>query len=166
MPERIVPIGWKRRPSEDLKYVTAITLGAALALIQNFVPGMRRAKFGRIVNISSRAILGKSERIVYASAKAGLEGMTRVAAIETGADGITVNAVVPGPVETAHFNRGHPHGSFKRQAVIDKILVRRLGTPQDIANAVVFLLSRESGFITGQSLYVCGGTSLTGTGGE
>ena len=151
---------------EDLKYVTAITLGAALALIQNFVPGMRRAKFGRIVNISSRAILGKSERIVYASAKAGLEGMTRVAAIETGADGITVNAVVPGPVETAHFNRGHPHGSFKRQAVIDKILVRRLGTPQDIANAVVFLLSRESGFITGQSLYVCGGTSLTGTGGE
>ena len=107
-----------------------------MVLIQSFVPGMRRAKFGRIVNISSRAILGKSERIVYASAKSGLEGMTRVVAIETGADGITVNSVMPGPVETAHFNRGHPVGSVKRQTVIDKVLVGRLGTPQDVAHAV------------------------------
>ncbi len=151
---------------EELMRVTAITLGAAMVLIQSFVPGMRAARFGRIVNISSRAILGKSERVVYASAKAGLEGMTRVAAIETGADGITVNSVMPGPVETAHFNRGHPDGSRKRQTVIDKVLVGRLGTPQDVAHAVVFLLARESGFITGQSLYVCGGTSVTGTGGE
>ena len=151
---------------DEFKYVTAITLGAAMVLMQSFVPGMRHAKFGRIVNISSRAILGKSERIVYASAKAGLEGMTRVVAIETGADGITVNSVMPGPVETAHFNRGHPRGSRKRQAVIDNILVGRLGTPQDVAHAVSFLLARESGFITGQSLYVCGGTSVTGTGGE
>jgi len=151
---------------EEMSMVTTITLGAALVLIQSFVPGMRRAKFGRIVNISSRAILGKSERVVYASAKAGLEGMTRVVAIETGADGITVNAVMPGPVETVHFNRGHPHGSVKRQTVIDKILVKRLGTPQDVARMVTFLLDRESGYITGQSIYVCGGTSVTGTGGE
>ena len=151
---------------EELNTVVAITLGAAMVLIQSFVPGMRRAKFGRIVNISSRAILGKSERIVYASAKAGLEGMTRVVAIETGADGITVNAVMPGPNETAHFNRGHPPGSHKRQTVVDKILVGRVGTPQDVAHAVTFLLAPESGYITGQSLYVCGGTSLTGTGGE
>ena len=150
----------------ELNYVTTITLGAAMVLMQSFVPGMRAARFGRIVNISSRAILGKSERIVYASAKAGLEGMTRVVAIETGRDGITVNAVMPGPVETAHFTRGHPVGSHKRQTVIDKILVGRVGTPQDVAHAVMFLLARESGYITGQSLYVCGGTSLTGTGGE
>ena len=150
---------------EELNYVTTITLGAAMVLIQSFVPGMRAARFGRIVNMSSRAILGKSERIVYASAKAGLVGMTRVVAIETGADGITVNAVLPGPVETAHFTRGHPHGSVKRQTVIDKMLVKRLGTPQDVAHAVTFLLARESGFITGQSLFVCGGTSVTGTGG-
>jgi hypothetical protein len=151
---------------EELNLVTTITLGAALVLIQTFTPGMRRAKFGRIVNISSRAILGKSERVVYASAKAGLEGMTRVVAIETGADGITVNAVMPGPVETTHFNRGHPPGSVKRQTVIDKVLVKRLGTPQEIARMVTFLLDRDSGFITGQSIYVCGGTSVTGTGGE
>jgi len=151
---------------EELNQVLTITLGAAMVLIQSFVPGMRRAKYGRIVNISSRAILGKSERIVYASAKAGYEGMTRVVAIETGADGITVNSVMPGPVVTAHFNRGHPEGSIKRQTVIDKVLVKRLGTPEDVAHAVMFLLDRNSGFITGQSLYVCGGTSVTGTGGE
>jgi NAD(P)-dependent dehydrogenase (short-subunit alcohol dehydrogenase family) len=92
--------------------------------------------------------------------------MTRVVAIETGADGITVNAVMPGPVETTHFNRGHPLGSVKRQTVIDKVLVKRLGTPQDVARMVAFLLDRDSGFITGQSIYVCGGTSVTGTGGE
>jgi len=150
----------------EMEYVTRITLGAAMVLIQAFVPGMRAARFGRIVNMSTRAILGKSERIVYASAKAGLVGMTRTVAIEVGADGITVNTVLPGPVATAHFNRGHPEGSVKRQTVIDKVLVKRLGTPEDIAHAVSFLLAPESSFITGQSLYVCGGTSVTGTGGE
>jgi NAD(P)-dependent dehydrogenase (short-subunit alcohol dehydrogenase family) len=160
------PNSLEKATVKELNEVLTITLGAAMVLIQSFVPGMRRAKFGRIVNISSRAILGKSERVVYASAKSGLEGMTRVVAIETGADGITVNAVMPGPVETTQFNRGHPPGSHKRQTVIDNVLVKRLGTPQDIARAVMFLLDRESGFITGQSLFVCGGTSVTGTGGE
>lgn len=150
---------------DDIQYVTAVTLGAAMLLTQAFVPGMRAARFGRIVSISSRAILGKSFRTVYSTAKAGLIGMTRTVAIETGGDGITVNAVVPGPVETALFNRGHPHGSAKRQTVIDGILVKRVGTPDDIAHAVLFFLDRNSGFITGQALFVCGGTSVTGTGG-
>jgi len=150
---------------DDLRYVTAVTLGAAMVLMQAFVPAMRAAKFGRIVSVSSRAILGKTYRTVYASAKAGLVGMTRTVAIEVGGDGITVNVVVPGPVASDLFNRGHPEGSAKRQTVIDSILVRRVGTPEDIARAVLFLLDRESGFITGQALFVCGGTSVTGTGG-
>jgi len=150
---------------DDLQYVTSITLGAAMLLMQAFVPGMRAAKFGRIVSISSRAIMGKTYRTVYASAKAGLIGMTRTVAIEVGGDGITVNAVVPGPVASDLFTRGHPLGSVKRQTVIDSVLVKRVGTPQDIARAVVFLLDRDSGFITGQALFVCGGTSVTGTGG-
>jgi 3-oxoacyl-[acyl-carrier protein] reductase len=150
---------------EDLHYVTSVTLGAAMVLMQAFVPGMRAAKFGRIVGISSRAILGKAQRTVYASAKAGLIGMTRTVAIEVGGDGITVNAVVPGPVATELFNNGHPEGSAKRQTVIDSILVKRVGTPEDIARAVLFLLDRDSGYITGQALFVCGGTSVTGTGG-
>lgn len=151
---------------EELQYVTNITLGAAMLLCQAFVPGMRDAQFGRIVNISSRAVLGKTGRTVYSTAKAGLIGMTRTLAIETGAHGITVNAVVPGPVETAHFNRGHPLGSEQRQAVIDRVLVKRLGTPEDVARAVDFLLDDDAGFITGQALFVCGGTSVTGTGGQ
>ena len=150
---------------DDLQYVTSITLGAAMLLIQAFLPGMRTAKFGRIVSISSRAIMGKSQRVVYSSAKAGLIGMTRTVAVEAGGDGITVNAVVPGPVATELFTRGHPLGSTKRQTVIDSVLVKRVGTPEDVARAVVFLLDRDSGFITGQALFVCGGTSVTGTGG-
>ena len=150
---------------DDLRHVSSVTLGAAMLLMQAFVPGMRAARFGRIVSISSRAILGKSQRVVYSSAKAGLIGMTRSVAIEVGGDGITVNAVVPGPVETALFTHGHPPGSAKRKTVIDSVLVKRIGTPRDIARAVLFLLDRESGFITGQALFVCGGTSVTGTGG-
>lgn len=150
---------------DDMRHVTAVTLGAAMLLIQAFVPGMRAAGFGRIVNISSRAILGKSERMVYSSAKAGLIGMTRSVAVEVGGDGITVNAVVPGPVETTLFTRGHPLGSAKRKTVIDSVLVKRVGTPRDISRAVLFFLDPESSYITGQALFVCGGTSVTGTGG-
>ena len=150
---------------DDLQYVTAITLGAAMVLTQAFVPQMRAAKFGRIVNISSRAVLGKTSRTVYASAKAGLIGMTRTVACEVGGDGITVNAVVPGPVASDLFNRGHPEGGAKRQTVIDGILVKRVGTPDDIARAVLFFLDRDAGYVTGQALFVCGGTSVTGTGG-
>ena len=150
---------------DDFQYVTAMTLGAAMLLMQAFVPGMRAARFGRIVSISSRAIMGKTYRTVYASAKAGLLGMARTVAVEVGGDGITVNVVVPGPVASDLFNNGHPEGSAKRQTVIDSVLVKRVGTPEDIARAVLFFLDRESGFITGQALYVCGGTSITGTGG-
>ena len=151
---------------DELRYVTDITLGAAMLLIQAFVPGMREAGFGRIVNISSRAALGKMGRTVYSTAKAGLIGMTRTVAIETGADGITVNAVVPGPVETKHWARGHPPRSEQRQKVVEMVLVKRLGTPDDVARAVEFLLADDAGFITGQALFVCGGTSVTGTGGQ
>jgi NAD(P)-dependent dehydrogenase (short-subunit alcohol dehydrogenase family) len=150
---------------DDLQYVTAVTVGAAMILTQAFVPPMREAKFGRIVNISSRAILGKTSRTVYASAKAGLIGLTRTVACEVGGEGVTVNTVIPGPVASDLFNRGHPEGSVKRQTVIDGILVKRVGTPDDIARAVLFFLDREAGYVTGQALFVCGGTSVTGTGG-
>lgn len=150
---------------EDLDYALALNVRAAMILIQVFSPGMRKAKFGRIVNISSRAALGKTERTVYSAAKAGIIGMTRTLCLELGADGITVNAVAPGPVATELFDRGHPPGSQKRQVVVDSVPVKRVGTPQDIARAVVFLLAPESGYITGQTLFVCGGTSVSGSGG-
>jgi NAD(P)-dependent dehydrogenase (short-subunit alcohol dehydrogenase family) len=150
---------------DDLDYALAVNVRAAMLLIQAFSPGMRKAGFGRIVNISSRAALGKTERTVYSAAKAGIIGMTRTLCLELGGDGITVNAVAPGPVATELFDRGHPPGSQKRQIVIDSVPVKRVGTPEDIARAVVFLLAPDSGYITGQTLFVCGGTSVSGSGG-
>ena len=151
--------------TEDLDYAMAVNVRAAMILIQAFAPGMRAAGFGRIVNISSRAAMGKTGRTVYSAAKAGLIGMTRTLCLELAGDGITVNAVAPGPVATELFDRGHPPGGDKRQRVIDSIPVKRVGTADDVARAVEFLLSPESGYITGQTLFVCGGTSISGSGG-
>jgi 3-oxoacyl-[acyl-carrier protein] reductase len=116
--------------------------------------------------MSSRAMMGKTQRVVYSSAKAAITGMTRTLVLELARDGITVNAVAPGPVATALFDNGHPIGSEKRQRVIDGIPVKRVGTPDDIARMVAFLLHADSGYITGQTLFVCGGTSVSGTGGD
>jgi NAD(P)-dependent dehydrogenase (short-subunit alcohol dehydrogenase family) len=151
---------------EDLDYAMAVNVRAAMILTQAFAPGMRAAGFGRIVNISSRAAMGKTGRTAYSAAKAGLIGMTRTLCLELAASGITVNAIAPGPVATELFDRGHPPGGEKRRRVIDGIPVKRVGTPEDVARAVVFLLSPDSGYITGQTLFVCGGTSVSGTGGD
>jgi len=152
--------------TEDLDYAMAVNVRAAMLLVQAFVPGMRRAKFGRIVSISSRAVLGKTSRTVYAAAKAALIGMTRTWCLELAADGITVNVVAPGPVASELFDRGHPPGGQKRERVIQSVPVKRVGTPDDIARAVLFFLSPDNGYVTGQTLFVCGGTSVSGSGGE
>jgi 3-oxoacyl-[acyl-carrier protein] reductase len=155
----------EKATTDDLDYVLALNVRAALILIQAFTPGMRAAKFGRIVSMSSRAAIGKTERTVYSAAKAALIGMTRTLCLELGGDGITINAVAPGPVASELFDNGHPIGSEKRQRVIDSIPVKRVGTPDDVARAVAFLLDRDSGYITGQTLFVCGGSSVSGSGG-
>ncbi len=152
--------------AEDLDAAYAVNVRAAMILVKALAPGMRAASFGRIVNISSRAIKGKTGRTAYAAAKAALVGMTRSWCLELAGAGITVNVVAPGPVGTELFDRGHPPGSEKRQRVIESIPVRRVGTPDDVARAVLFLLAPESGYITGQTLFVCGGTSISGSGGE
>ncbi|MDH5535817.1 MAG: SDR family oxidoreductase [Betaproteobacteria bacterium] len=159
------PATLENATTEDLDYVMALNVRAAMILIQAFTPGMRAAKFGRILSMSSRAAIGKTERTVYSSAKAALIGMTRTLCLELGGDGITINAIAPGPVATELFDNGHPIGSEKRQRVIDSVPVKRVGTPDDIARVAAFLLDRDSGYITGQTLFVCGGTSISGSGG-
>ena len=151
---------------EDFDDAMAVNVRAAMILTQAFAPGMRAAGFGRIVNISSRAAMGKTGRTAYSAAKAGLIGMTRTLCLELAPAGITVNVIAPGPVATELFDRGHPPGGEKRQRVIDQIPVKRVGAPDDVARAVLFFLSPDSGYITGQTLFVCGGTSVSGTGGN
>lgn len=145
---------------EDLDYVVALHFQASLLLIQAALPALRASGNGRIVNMSSRAALGKPERVVYSATKAGLVGMTRTLAMELGGDGITVNAIGPGPIATELFHKSNPAGAPRTQKIIDSIIVKRLGTPEDVARAAMFFLSPENSFVTGQILYVCGGTTL------
>ncbi len=145
---------------QDLDYVVSLHLRTALILVQAALPSMREAGFGRIVNMASRAALGKPERVVYSATKAALIGMTRTLAMELGGDGITVNAIGPGPIATDLFMQSNPAGAPRTQRIIDSIVVKRLGTPEDVARAAMFFLSPDNGFVTGQVLYVCGGTTL------
>ncbi|RZI63913.1 MAG: SDR family oxidoreductase [Variovorax sp.] len=144
----------------DLDYVVALHFRATMLLTQAALPTLRASGHGRIVNIASRAALGKTERIVYSATKAGLVGMTRTLAMELGGDGITVNAVAPGPIATELFRNSNPDGAPRTQKIIDSIVVKRIGTPDDVARAALFFLSPDNGFVTGQVLYVCGGTTL------
>jgi 3-oxoacyl-[acyl-carrier protein] reductase len=144
----------------DLDYVVGLHFKASMILIQAALPALRASGQGRIVNISSRAAQGKAERIVYSATKAGLIGLTRTLALELGGDGITVNAVAPGPIGTELFRKSNPEGAPETKRIIDSIVVKRLGTPADVARATMFFLSPDNGFVTGQVLYVCGGTTL------
>nr|WP_180218802.1 SDR family oxidoreductase [Streptomyces albus] len=144
-----------------LQQVLEVNLRASVQIVQALVPGMREERFGRIVNITSRATYGARNRTAYAAAKSALVGCTRAWALELARDGVTSNAVSPGPTGTELFHRARPVGDAEREAIAS-IPVGRLGTPDDIAAAVAFLLSDDAGFITGHVLDVDGGSSLGG----
>ncbi|HET9148311.1 MAG TPA: SDR family oxidoreductase [Acetobacteraceae bacterium] len=145
---------------EAFDRVIALNLRCALQCLQALLPGMKAAGFGRVVNMASRAALGKEARTAYAASKAGLIGMTRVWALELGRHGITVNAIGPGPIRTGLFDRANPPGAPRTRAIIEAIPVRRMGEPEDVAQAASYLLDARSGFVTGQTLYVCGGMTV------
>jgi len=148
----------------DLEAAVSLNIRCSLQCLQALLPGMKAAHFGRVVNISSRAALGKELRTVYAATKSALIGMAKVWALELGEHGITANAIGPGPIRTELFDRANPPDSPRTQAIIDAVPVRRVGTPDDIANAAAFLLDARSGFVTGQVLYVCGGMTVGAAG--
>lgn len=145
---------------EDLEALTALHLSAALVLVQAALPEMKRQRFGRIVLVSSRAALGLATRTAYSATKAGMFGMARTWALELGAEGITANVVAPGPVVTDIFHEVIPREQAAIDATAAKIPVKRVGVPDDVARAVMFFVSPDAGFVTGQALYVCGGTSI------
>ncbi len=146
---------------EEWDRIFAINVGAAFALSRAAAPAMKRAGHGRIVTISSGAGLQASLTGIqaYCSAKHAVVGLTRQLAHELGPFGITVNSVAPGlipsnPTSAAQWDSYGPDG---RRAMVDRIAMKRLGTTQDIANAVVFFASDLASFVNGQILSVDGG---------
>ncbi|MGQ0662837.1 MAG: SDR family NAD(P)-dependent oxidoreductase [Pseudomonadota bacterium] len=120
---------------EVVDRVIEVNMVAALQCTQACVPAMKAQRFGRIVNTSSEVVLGLAGRTAYAAAKAGLISFTRTWALERGRDGITVNAVAPGAVDTEGFAKNNPIGSAERDRKIARIPVGRIGRPEDIAGA-------------------------------
>lgn len=145
---------------EVLRSLYDINVRSAVQMTQGFIEGMKKRRWGRVVNLASRAIFGVPGRTSYAAAKSALIGCTRVWALELAIFGITVNAVAPGPIETEMFRAIRPVGSKEEAELLSQIPLGRIGQPKEVAAAIAFLLSDEAGFITGQTLCVDGGGSL------
>lgn len=145
---------------DDLDALVDLHLGCAIQLLQGALPRMREQRFGRVILLSSRAALGLQTRTSYSATKAGMLGMARTWALELAPEGITVNVVAPGPIRTDMFYDVVEAGSDKERQLAASVPVRRLGESADVARAVSFFAEPDNGFITGQVLYVCGGTSV------
>ncbi|MGB7180849.1 MAG: SDR family oxidoreductase [Burkholderiaceae bacterium] len=146
---------------DDFDALANLHLSAPITLVRANLNTMRDAGFGRIVLMSTRAVLGLANRTVYSATKAGLLGLARTWALEFAADGITCNVVCPGPIAgTAMFHDLVPEGSEKMDQIAQSVPVKRIGRPQDVSRAVQFFIADEADFVTGQTLFVCGGTSV------
>jgi len=156
----VVPADAENQTLAEFDLAVSLNLRCAFQCMQALLPGMKEAGFGRIVNMSSRAALGKELRTAYSATKAGLIGMTRVWALELGRYGITANAIGPGPIRTELFDRANPPDAARTRAIIESVPVKRVGTPDDVAHTASYLLDARSGFVTGQVIYVCGGMTV------
>ncbi|MFI9723633.1 SDR family NAD(P)-dependent oxidoreductase [Streptomyces sp. NPDC052396] len=148
----------------DWDLVLELNLHAPFLMSQAVLPYLRQQRWGRIVNVSSLAAQGTTHQANYAAAKAGVQGLTRALAVELGPEGITVNAVAPGYIvtgmsRTSAARHGAQLASLQRVAAA-RTPLRRVGRPEDVAEAIAFLASEESGFITGQVLPVTGGLTV------
>ncbi len=147
--------------SADWQTIFDVNVTGAFYFSQAVAPAMKRARWGRIVNISSGAGLGVSLTGIqaYASAKAAQIGLTRQLAHELGAWGITVNNIAPGFVRSnpTTERQWESYGEEGQRALVERIALKRLGTPDDIANGVLFFASDYAGWITGQVLSIDGG---------
>lgn len=144
----------------DLLTLTNLHAGAAVIFMQAFVPSMKKNGFGRVVFNSSRASLGLETRSAYSYSKSGIIGMARTWALELAPFGITVNSIAPGPILTKNFWDLVKKDSPQQEEAAARIPVGRLGQPEDVARAIKFFADPENSFVTGQTLYVCGGLSI------
>jgi 3-oxoacyl-[acyl-carrier protein] reductase len=145
---------------DDFDRVMNLNTRTALIAAQALVPVMRRLGGGRIVMNTSRVTLGKAARSIYSASKGALQSMARTLALELARDQITVNCVAPGPIATTAFWKNNPPEAAPTRDLIAAIPLQRMGTPEDVANAVSFFCAPGSGFVTGQTLFVCGGVTV------
>jgi 2-hydroxycyclohexanecarboxyl-CoA dehydrogenase len=144
--------------------VLEINLAGPIRVTRAVLGGMVERRWGRIVNIASDAgRVGSSLEAVYSAAKGGLIAFTKTIAREVAREGVTANAVCPGPTDTpllASITRASSDAERVIESMTRAVPMRRLGRPEDIAPAVAFLASEEAGFITGQTLSVSGGLTM------
>ena len=145
---------------EQVDKMVNLNLMAPMLLTQALIPSMKSLGHGRVVNIGSRAALGKVGRTVYSATKAGLVGMTRTWALELAAHGVTVNAIAPGAVATELFLAANPPDSEQTKRLKAAVPLGRVGEPAEIAHMVSMFMHPLGGYTTGQVLYVCGGLSV------
>ena len=150
---------------EDWAKLLAVNLVSVLACTHAALPAMQAAGFGRIVNIASEAArLGSKGGAVYSAAKGGVIAFTKSIARENARYGITANVIAPGPVRTPMLEQAVAKGGDKiLRAMTDATLLRRLGEPEEIAAAALFLASDQAAFITGETIGVSGGMGLGGS---
>ncbi|MFJ5536613.1 SDR family NAD(P)-dependent oxidoreductase [Vreelandella titanicae] len=145
---------------EDFDRLMHLNVRSALICTQALLPSMKAAGMGRIVINASRVVLGKEARTIYSATKGALQSMARTWALELAEHGITVNCVAPGPIATSAFWENNPPDSERARRIIDNIPLKRMGQPEDVAQAVSFFCDDRSGFMTGQTLFVCGGVTV------
>ena len=145
---------------EDFDKLMQLNVRSALICTQAMLPAMKAQGAGRIVMNASRVVLGKEARTIYSATKGALQSMARTWALELAEHGITVNCVAPGPIATSAFWQNNPPDSERARRIIDNIPLGRMGQPEDVAQAVSFFCDERSSFITGQTLYVCGGVTV------
>lgn len=144
-----------RMKDEQFTHVLDTNLVAAFILCREFLPGMMKARQGRIINMASvSGVYGNAGQANYAASKAGLIGMTKSLAKEVGSRGITVNAVAPGFIDT---DMTRYLTEALRSAAVEKIPLRRMGLPEEVAQVVSFLSGSGAAYITGQVIEVSGG---------
>jgi 3-oxoacyl-[acyl-carrier protein] reductase len=147
-----------RMGDADWNAVLEVDLTAPFRLARAALRGMMKKRWGRVVSIASIVgVTGNAGQANYAAAKAGLIGMSKSLAQEVATRGVTVNVVAPGFVKTA-MTDALPEAA--RTALLSRIPTQRMGSPEDVAAAVVYLASAESGWVTGQTLHVNGGMAM------
>lgn len=146
---------------EEYDLVMQLHLTTALQVTQACIPAMKRQNFGRIVNISSEHALGMvPKRTTYGATKAGLINFAREWTLDLAPFGVTINVVAPGPIETEMLLRNNPPDSPQRHDLLQRVPMGRIGQPEEVAHAVAFFMSEGAAYISGQTVFVCGGASL------